>query len=80
MPKDFDPSKKPDPERWLPLQERSSYKPNKKKKGKGRGGEGDRDRTQGGISEKQPEKGGQVVGGGSGGGGKNKGGKKKGKR
>ena len=33
LPKDFDPEKKPDPERWLPLRDRSSYKP-KGKKGK----------------------------------------------
>ncbi len=33
MPKDFDPEKKPDPERWLPLRDRSSYRP-KGKKGK----------------------------------------------
>lgn len=41
MPKDFDPNKKPDPERWLPLRDRSTYRP-KKKKGKRD------DRTQGG--------------------------------
>lgn len=33
MPKDYDPNRKPDPERWLPLRDRSSYKP-KGKKGK----------------------------------------------
>ncbi|KAH0558932.1 hypothetical protein GP486_004438, partial [Trichoglossum hirsutum] len=33
LPKDFDPSKPPDPERWLPLRDRSSYRP-KGKKGK----------------------------------------------
>lgn len=31
LPKEFDPSKTPDPERWLPLKERSSYKPKGKK-------------------------------------------------
>lgn len=41
LPKDYDPNKKPDPERWLPLRDRSTYKP-KKKKGK------KTDRTQGG--------------------------------
>lgn len=41
LPKDYDPSKKPDPERWIPLRDRSTYKP-KKKKGK------KDDRTQGG--------------------------------
>lgn len=35
MPKDFDPDKKPDPERWLPLRDRSTYRP-KGKKGKAR--------------------------------------------
>ncbi|GAB7360229.1 hypothetical protein MBLNU230_g7989t1 [Neophaeotheca triangularis] len=33
LPKDYDPSKTPDPERWLPLRDRSSYRP-KGKKGK----------------------------------------------
>ena len=35
MPKDYDPSKTPDPERWLPLRDRSTYRP-KGKKGKAR--------------------------------------------
>ena len=35
IPKDYDPNKKPDPERWLPLRDRSSYRP-KGKKGKAR--------------------------------------------
>ena len=35
MPKDYDPNKKPDPERWLPLRDRSTYRP-KGKKGKAR--------------------------------------------
>jgi signal recognition particle subunit SRP72 len=34
-PKDFDPTKKMDPERWLPIKDRSSYRP-KGKKGKAR--------------------------------------------
>jgi len=33
LPNDYDPSKVPDPERWLPLRDRSSYRP-KGKKGK----------------------------------------------
>lgn len=45
LPKDFEPGKTPDPERWLPLRDRSSYRPKGKKKGKKDGG----DRTQGGI-------------------------------
>ncbi|KAK0728261.1 hypothetical protein B0T26DRAFT_672820 [Lasiosphaeria miniovina] len=43
-PKSFDPDKKPDPERWLPLRDRSSYRP-KGKKGKKRAAEA----TQGGV-------------------------------
>jgi signal recognition particle subunit SRP72 len=82
LPKDFDPSKPPDPERWLPLRDRSSYRP-KGKKGKARAAAA----TQGGISvsEKDGEKI-ELVGGtgvvkvekvGGGGGGKAK--KKKGR-
>ncbi|PGH21656.1 hypothetical protein AJ80_03089 [Polytolypa hystricis UAMH7299] len=52
LPKNYDPDKKPDPERWLPLRDRSSYRPPKGKKGKQRAA----DRTQGGIvSEKSEE-------------------------
>ncbi|KAK2813364.1 hypothetical protein FQN50_000679 [Emmonsiellopsis sp. PD_5] len=51
LPKDYDPTKKPDPERWLPLRDRSSYRP-KGKKGKQRAA----DRTQGGaVNEKSEE-------------------------
>ena len=35
LPKDYDPSRPPDPERWLPLRDRSTYRP-KGKKGKAR--------------------------------------------
>ncbi|CAK7208205.1 Signal recognition particle subunit SRP72 [Sporothrix curviconia] len=35
----FDPNKKMDPERWLPVRDRSSYRPPKGKKGRGRRGE-----------------------------------------
>ncbi|KAH9827706.1 signal recognition particle subunit SRP72-like [Teratosphaeria destructans] len=35
LPKDYDPNKKPDAERWLPLRDRSTYRP-KGKKGKAR--------------------------------------------
>lgn len=86
LPKNYDPNKKPDPERWLPLRDRSSYRP-KGKKGKKRAAEA----TQGGVVreeetlelaggagsvkvEKAPASGG---GGGGGGGGKKK---KKGKK
>lgn len=81
MPKDFDPNKKLDPERWLPLRDRSYYRP-KGKKGKARANllsqgaapAGDSDGSRPGTP------GGQVVQGkqgGGGGGGANK--KKKGK-
>ncbi|KAK4940909.1 Signal recognition particle subunit SRP72 [Elasticomyces elasticus] len=44
LPKDYDENKKPDPERWMPMKDRSYYRPPKgKKKGK-RGGD-----TQGGV-------------------------------
>jgi signal recognition particle subunit SRP72 len=83
LPKDFDPSNPPDPERWLPLRDRSSYRP-KGRKGKARAAAA----TQGGVStsERDGEKI-ELVGGtgvvkvekvgGGGGGGKAK--KKKGK-
>lgn len=51
LPKDCDPNKTPDPERWLPLRDRSTYRP-KGRKGKQRAAE----RTQGGmVNEKQEE-------------------------
>lgn len=79
LPKDHDPSKAPDPERWLPLRDRSTYRPKGKK-----GRKKDADRTQGGIVADD-------VGGakdvapvarpsGGGGGGGNKKNRKKGKR
>ena len=48
LPKNFDPEnpRKPDPERWLPLRDRSSYRP---PKGKKKGGGRKDDRTQGGV-------------------------------
>jgi signal recognition particle subunit SRP72 len=78
LPKDYDPEKKADPERWLPLRDRSSYRP-KGKKNKQRAA----DRTQGGpVNEKAEESAASVpqkaAGGGGGGSAKNK--KKKGKR
>lgn len=81
LPKDCDPSKTPDPERWLPLKDRSTYRP-KGKKGRQKAAE----KTQGGVSG---EKGAEAkAGGGEGvikaaekkpGGGQAKG-KKKGKK
>lgn len=72
MPKDFDPNKKMDPERWLPMRDRSYYRP-KGKKGKKKM-EG---LTQGGVvtEEKAPatQAGGQQKAGGGGGGKKKKG-------
>ncbi len=78
LPKEYDPSKTPDPERWLPLRDRSTYRP-KGKKGRRK----DADRTQGGIvaddvgvkttgTPARPT----IVGGGGGGNKKKKKGKK----
>ena len=50
LPKDYDPEKKPDPERWLPLRERSNWRPKGKKKGKGGAGGM---ATQGGIASEE---------------------------
>ncbi len=50
LPKNHDPSKPPDPERWLPMRDRSSYRP-KGKKGKMRQAA----LTQGGVVEKGEE-------------------------
>lgn len=85
LPKSYDPDKKPDPERWLPLRDRSSYRP-KGKKGKKRAAEA----TQGGVVREEEtlelaggagsvkvEKATTGGGGGGGGGGKKK---KKGKK
>lgn len=81
LPKDYDPSRTPDLERWLPLKDRSTYRP-KGKKGRQKAAE----KTQGGVGG---EKGAEAkAGGGEGvikaaekkpGGGQAKG-KKKGKR
>lgn len=65
MPKEFDPNKKMDAERWLPMRDRSYYRP-KGRKGKKKA-EGF---TQGGVVDEKP---GQQQGGGA------KAGKKKGK-
>lgn len=80
LPKDYDPAKKPDLERWLPLRDRSSYRP-KGRKGKQRAAE----RTQGGVvSEKAEDSSAAAAAkpsaGGGGGGGNSKKNKKKGKR
>lgn len=80
LPKDYDPSKTPDPERWLPLRDRSTYRP-KGRKGKQRAA----DRMQGGmVSEKVEEptgvSGGQPAQRQTGGGGASSKKKKKGKR
>ncbi|OJZ87643.1 hypothetical protein ASPFODRAFT_131573 [Aspergillus luchuensis CBS 106.47] len=79
LPKDYDPSKTPDPERWLPLRDRSSYRP-KGRKGKQRAAE----RTQGGVvnekAEESPAPPTQKAQGGGGGGSSSKKNKKKGKR
>ncbi|RFU80881.1 signal recognition particle subunit srp72 [Trichoderma arundinaceum] len=57
LPKNFVEGKTPDPERWLPLRDRSSYRP-KGKKGKKRAGEA----TQGGFVKEEETLG--LVGGG----------------
>ncbi|GFN13306.1 signal recognition particle core component [Aspergillus tubingensis] len=80
LPKDYDPSKTPDPERWLPLRDRSSYRP-KGRKGKQRAAE----RTQGGVVNEKAEESPapptqKAQGGGGGGGSSSKKNKKKGKR
>jgi signal recognition particle subunit SRP72 len=81
MPKDFEENRKMDPERWLPLRDRSSYRP-KGKKGKKKAA----DLTQGGVVKEEGES--LELAGGAGsvkvekaaaGGGKAKG-KKKGKK
>lgn len=77
LPKDYDPSKTPDPERWLPMKDRSYYRPPKGKK-KGKKGGGD---TQGGAVNESlniDAKSGASTPQQSGGGGGGK--KKKGKR
>lgn len=58
LPKDYDPKKPPDPERWLPLRERSTYRP-KGKKGKAKAA----GLTQGGISTAGGEESGEFAGG-----------------
>jgi signal recognition particle subunit SRP72 len=77
LPKEFEEGKKPDPERWLPLKDRSYYRPPKGKKKNKRGG-GD---TQGGAVDESlnvdaKPAAGTVVSANSGGGGNKK---KKGK-
>ena len=57
LPKDYEEGKVMDPERWLPLRDRSSYRP-KGRKGKMKAAA----MTQGGVSEKtEGAKGGEVV-------------------
>ena len=50
LPKDYDPNKTPDPERWLPLRDRSTYRP-KSKKGKQKAAV----LAQGGVNEKSAD-------------------------
>ena len=50
LPKDYDPEKTADPERWLPLKDRSSYRP-RGKKGKQKAAAS----TQGGVSDRGGE-------------------------
>ena len=46
LPKDYDPAKTPDPERWLPLRDRSTYRPKGKK-----GRKKEAEKTQGGVGD-----------------------------
>lgn len=79
-PKDYDPNKTPDPERWLPLRDRSTYRP-KGKKGKARANllsqgaapAGDSDGSRPGTPGHEVVKQKQQGGGGGGGGKKKKG-------
>lgn len=57
LPKDYDPNRQPDPERWLPLRDRSSYRP-KGRKAKQRASE----RTQGGVVGEKDKEGAQSTG------------------
>lgn len=57
LPKNYEEGKTPDPERWLPLRDRSSYRP-KGKKGKKKAGES----TQGGVVKEEETL--ELVGGG----------------
>ncbi len=76
LPRDYDPEKKPDPERWLPMKDRSYYRP---PKGKRKSKKGRDDRTQGGAVNEdldidaKPAPGAPPSSGGGGGGGKKKG-------
>lgn len=80
--KNYEEGKTPDPERWLPLRERSGFRPKKGKKGrKGGGGGGGEGGTQGGVMVADvggagaAGSAGTVSTGGGGGGGKKKKGK-----
>ena len=80
LPKDYDPSKTPDPERWLPLRDRSTYRP-KGRKGRQKAAE----KTQGGVSNEKAAEGkgagtDGVIKAPEKGGGQGKGKKKKGKK
>lgn len=61
LPKDYDPAKTPDPERWLPLRDRASYRPKGRKARQKTAA-----LTQGGTVEKGAEGTGPGVGGGKG--------------
>lgn len=61
LPKDYDPTKTPDPERWLPMRDRASYRPKGKK-----GRQKTAALTQGGTVEKGSENAGATGGKGGG--------------
>lgn len=52
LPKNYEQGKAPDPERWLPLRDRSTYRP------KGKKGRAKAALTQGGVADKAPATGG----------------------
>lgn len=51
LPKNFDPKSTPDPERWLPIRERSYYRGRKKGKKKEQVGRGTQGATSGAATE-----------------------------
>uniref|UniRef100_A0A8C4NG38 Signal recognition particle subunit SRP72 n=1 Tax=Eptatretus burgeri TaxID=7764 RepID=A0A8C4NG38_EPTBU len=57
LPKSFDPSNGPDPERWLPMKERSYYRGKRKTKKKEQIGKGTQGSTTGGAAELDASKG-----------------------
>uniref|UniRef100_UPI00358F44DF signal recognition particle subunit SRP72-like n=1 Tax=Myxine glutinosa TaxID=7769 RepID=UPI00358F44DF len=57
LPKSYDPNNGPDPERWLPMKERSYYRGKRKTKKKEQIGKGTQGSTTGGATELDASKG-----------------------